>query len=259
MDFFRAFGMGKLDNVSRLETGLGTKKTPFPTSSFPTSQILETIETYWDDLRGSNIAPKRSDIDPRALQGALENAFIVERSGPGAARFRLTGSYLNTLMGMDVRGMQLSSILQMGLRDDFNQHIQSVFEGPKKFTCRLTAHTDAARAHLEPHLQVDLLLLPLYDDRRELSRALGVLHTANSAGDSAGIIPIMAPCRFDSISNIRTEMISEKPTHIPAPYALPKPQVHNYASGFAEAPTVFEHNPRKQLKGERPYLKLVRS
>ena len=75
---------------------------------------IAQVEAYWEALRGTRIVPKRSEIDPRGIEGALENAFIVERVAPGIARLRIAGSHLNDLMGMEVRGMPLTALFNPG-------------------------------------------------------------------------------------------------------------------------------------------------
>ena len=78
---------------------------------------LESIKSYWDDLRGDHAVPTRSDIDPRQIGPYLDRAFILERLAPGLARFRLAGMHLNDLMGMEVRGMPLSCFFQPDARE----------------------------------------------------------------------------------------------------------------------------------------------
>ena len=55
--------------------------------------------------------PRRAEIDPRGIENALEYAFILERIAPGMARIRLAGIHLSDLMGMEVRGMPLTSFI----------------------------------------------------------------------------------------------------------------------------------------------------
>jgi hypothetical protein len=46
---------------------------------------IAQVEAYWNALRGDKLLPKRSEIDPRGIERALENAFILERIAPGCA------------------------------------------------------------------------------------------------------------------------------------------------------------------------------
>ncbi|MDE1130590.1 MAG: PAS domain-containing protein, partial [Ascidiaceihabitans sp.] len=72
---------------------------------------LSQVESYWEALRGSRLVPKRSEIDPRGIEYALEYTFVLERIAIGMARFRIAGSHLCNIMGMEVRGMPLSSFI----------------------------------------------------------------------------------------------------------------------------------------------------
>lgn len=72
---------------------------------------MAQIEAYWEALRGSRLMPKRSEIDPRGIETALEYTFVLERIAIGMARLRIEGSHLNNLMGMEVRGMPLTSFI----------------------------------------------------------------------------------------------------------------------------------------------------
>ncbi len=71
--------------------------------------MLAEVRAYWEGLRVAGDLPRRDQIDPRGIAGALENTFLLERVAPGIARFRLAGMQLHDLMGMDVRGMPLSA------------------------------------------------------------------------------------------------------------------------------------------------------
>ena len=64
---------------------------------------IRQAEAYWTALLTGEGVPMRSQIDPRGLENILEYTFILERIAPGLARFRLAGSHLNNLAGMEVR------------------------------------------------------------------------------------------------------------------------------------------------------------
>ncbi len=72
---------------------------------------IRQAEAYWTALLTGRGVPMRSQIDPRGLENILEYTFILERIAPGLARYRLAGSHLNNLAGMEVRGMPLTTFL----------------------------------------------------------------------------------------------------------------------------------------------------
>lgn len=154
---------------------------------------LSQVEAYWESLRGDRPAPLRSEIDPRGIDSALEFAFILERISPGIARFRLAGMHLNDLMGMEVRGMPLTSFFRSDARHGIGEAMEHVFEQPAKVALDLHGHDESGEASLKGHM----LLLPLRSDLGDISRALGCFVTEGAPGK--------APHRFEiARSDIRS-------------------------------------------------------
>lgn len=139
---------------------------------------LAQIEGYWNALRGSRLLPLRSEIDPRGLKGALEYCFVLERIAPGLARLRVAGSHLGDLMGMEVRGMPISSFLAGGARQEFAEMLEEVFETPATASIMLSAETGFGR----PPLRARMILLPVRSDLGDTSRVLGGFVTEGDIG-----------------------------------------------------------------------------
>jgi hypothetical protein len=146
---------------------------------------LAQIEGYWNALRGSRMLPLRSEIDPRGLKGALEYCFVLERIAPGLARLRVAGSHLGDLMGMEVRGMPISSFLTGSARQEFAEMLEEVFETPATASIMLSAETGFGR----PPVKARMILLPVRSDLGDTSRVLGGLVTDGDIG--------RVPRRFD--------------------------------------------------------------
>ncbi|MEM6727601.1 MAG: PAS domain-containing protein [Pseudomonadota bacterium] len=204
---------------------------------------IAALEAYWQAVRGDRIVPLRADIDPRGIEGALDFAFIVERVTAGVIRFRLAGSQLNELMGMDVRGMPITAFFGTGSRAELLDAVEGVFDGPTVIEFALESAAGAGR----PELPGQMILLPLKSDLGDISRAIGCFPTRGAMG--------RAPRRFELASSIArrplddgitTDPITRRPLR-----ALKAPE-----PGFAEPPAPFERPTRP--KSERPYLKLVR-
>ena len=212
--------------------------------------MIAEVHAYWEALRNGRSVPMRSEVDPRGIERALENAFILERVAPGVARFRLAGTHLNELMGMDVRGMPLSAFFTPGVRDALGKVLDAMFGQPEIVDLTLSGERGIGK----PLMEARLLMLPLKSDLGVVNRALGCLASIGPIG--------RAPRRFD-ITLIKTTSIwsETKPvrseTRYPsAPIAVPQePQV-----GFSEAPAGFTQAPgtRPVVKG-RPALRLVKS
>ncbi len=139
---------------------------------------LAQIEGYWNALRGSRLLPLRSEIDPRGLKGALEFCFVLERIAPGIARLRVAGSHLGDLMGMEVRGMPISSFLASNSRQEFGEMLEEVFETPATASIMLSAETGFGR----PPLRARMILLPVRSDLGDTSRVLGGFVTEGDVG-----------------------------------------------------------------------------
>ena len=200
----------------------------------PDYTVLTQVQAYWESLRGEQILPTRSQIDPSGLDPALHNAFILERIKPGVARLRVAGSHLNDLMGMEVRGMAITSFIQIQARQRFNIMMEELFETPAIGMLDLVNSAGPIDARM--------LLLPLKSDMGDTSRVLGCLITKGT--------PRHSPCRFD----VRTAKITALRSGIASHPVNTSRHAIRPVQGFAEKPFVFDG----ASKRSRPaYLRLV--
>ncbi|MFD1511101.1 PAS domain-containing protein [Lacimonas salitolerans] len=183
---------------------------------------LAQVEAYWTALFRDGQPPARAQIDPRGIEAALEHAFVAERITPTEARIRVGGHHLSDLLGMEVRGMPVSSLIAPEARAAFGDTLRALFD--RTAICRLTLRSPGAIG--QPDLTARLLLLPLRGDGNEISRALGCLI-------SDGVIG-RAPRRF-GITDTTTAPLAARRVTQPAP-------------GMADPPKVFT-----------PHLRLVKS
>lgn len=208
---------------------------------------ISQVEAYWEGLRGMRMMPKRSEIDPRGIESALEYTFVLERIAPGMARIRIAGSHLSDLMGMEVRGMPLTSFITPPGRRQLSDALEEVFQRPAVSELRLSGEVGIDK----PHMDARLLLLPLKSDLGDVSRVLGCFVAQGDIG--------RAPRRFD-IVGAKIRPISA-PSTLPASQPEPKPvvereTVRTAVEGFSEPETPFEaHTPRPDV----PYLRLVKN
>lgn len=203
------------------------------------------LEAYWQALRPpSGALPKRADFDPRGISDLLHATMLLERIAPGQVRIRLAGMALGDLLGLDLRGMPLSSLVVPDWRAGLATVLERVFDGPTRAHLRLTGE----RGILRPSFGGDLLILPMLGHSGDCDRALACLITTGSMG--------RAPRRFD-LTTVEHRLIDGLPAPArataprppaPAPVRTPEPM------GMAEAPARFAPAP----KG-RPYLRLVRN
>lgn len=206
------------------------------------------VETYWNALRGPHGVPKRSDIDPRGIENALEYAFILEKIAPGLARLRIAGSHLSDVMGMEVRGMPISSFISPTGRKGFAETLEKITSVPAIARLDLSAETGIGK----PPLAAKMLLLPLQSDFGDINRILGCFETQGEIR--------RAPRRFNIL---RTEIVDLSD----ATKENARPKVSEKqpdAEGFAEPRAMFRHRDRSDdvLSNGKPrptYLKLVKS
>lgn len=188
----------------------------------PDHPALAQLRGYWEGLRAGGRLPARSEIDPRGIERALEFAFVADRVAPGVARLRLAGMHLNDLLGMEVRGMPLTALIDPAFRDAVQDHVERAFAAPAVVELRL----DAAAGIGRPALSARLLLLPLRDERGEGCRLLGGLACDGTIG--------RAPRRFRLVSASVQEIGggAEPPT-------AARPAIEP-AEGLADAPSPFK-------------------
>ena len=213
---------------------------------------LAQVGAYWEALRGARLMPNRAEIDPRGIEVALEYSFIVERIAPGIARLRIAGSHLNDLMGMEVRGMPLTSFITAGSRRQVSDTLEEVFETPATCTLHLMSEANASQSTLEARM----LLMPLKSDLGDVSRILGVLVSQGDIGRSPRRFDVtrcqLRPILAGTSSVFQAPVTPSKPNAPPKPATTATPLV----AGFAEPKVPFKAStPRR----EAPYLRLVKN
>mmetsp|Transcript_27758 Transcript_27758/g.51686 ORF Transcript_27758/g.51686 Transcript_27758/m.51686 type:complete len:239 (+) Transcript_27758:46-762(+) len=208
---------------------------------------ISQVEAYWEGLRGMRMMPKRSEIDPRGIESALEYTFVLERIAPGMARIRIAGSHLSDLMGMEVRGMPLTSFITPPGRRQVSDALEEVFQRPAVSELRLSGEGGVDK----PPMDARLLLLPLKSDLGDVSRVLGCFVAQGDIG--------RAPRRFDVVgAKIRPiSAPSTLPISQPEVTQTPKREpVRSSVDGFAEPKAPFKADtPRPDV----PYLRLVKN
>ncbi len=187
---------------------------------------IRQAEAYWTALLKGDGVPSRSQVDPRGLENVLEYTFILERIAPGLARFRLAGSHLNKLAGMEVRGMPVTAFFDPSSRSGLKDVLEQVFATPAIAELGLISGGNLSRARL----QARMILLPLKSDLGDVSRILGVMVSDGAIGAT--------PRRF-ALADQRVRAVSD----IQAP-ARSAPQEN---AGFAEDQSEFTR-PARHLR-----------
>lgn len=161
--------------------------------------VLEELEQYWRDLRGARRIPVRSEVDPARIDSALPYAFILDRVAPGVGRLRVAGQKLATFVGIEARGLPLTSFFTADARDMVMRQTELVFSRPALVEVPIVS----ARSLGRPKLTGRMLLLPLLGPDGQVSRALGAILTDGMTGRT--------PRRFDIAdgAEIRCEEMPE--------------------------------------------------
>ncbi|WP_232014442.1 PAS domain-containing protein [Cereibacter sphaeroides] len=184
---------------------------------------LALLRSYWHELRlrAEGELPRRGDIDPRRIEEALSCAFLAERIAPGMARFRLAGMHLADLMGIDVRGIPISTLFDVDSRERLASVVARVLTGPGVGEIWLESPASLGRAALTGRL----LLLPL---RAEGSQPLifGCLVTDGAIG--------RAPRRL-TILRSAVDMVDAQPRYL-APARFRRGRARTAAAAAARRP-----------------------
>lgn len=250
-------GRGRFGNVISLGMRAGG-----PGSGPVTYPAVSQVDAYWEGLRDGRLMPKRSEVDPRGLEGALEYALLMEMVAPGVARVRVSGLHLTDLLGMEVRGMPLTAFFEPADRNRVADLLQDVVTGPKVVEMELISPSGIGR----PALTAKLFLAPLEAENDHRPRLLACLQAKGEIGRT--------PRRL-KIKDVHTRRIvasAQAPTQggasetlpiRPDPLRLPEEQ---RVPGFADAtrdfvPGATSDAPRagRTYASERPYLRLVKT
>lgn len=223
---------------------------------------LRLVEAYWRGLVGGDgKVPLRSQIDPRGIESALEYAFLGERIAPMLAKLRVAGTHINELMGMDMSGMPLSTLITPEDRDQLGAALGKLFSDGLEVRLRLVAEEGFGKGKLTG----DLLLLPLRSDLGDMSRMLGVLVTHGRIGRTPRRFRIESIAMRAPLHG--TEQDAPPPAIAPAPApergSSPAP-VPELLRGLAESQTPFNPAPRRAADvpppgtpKRPPYLRLI--
>lgn len=196
---------------------------------------LAEIDAYWTALRGARPMPKRQELDPRGIEGALPNSFLLQRIAPGPTRIRLAGSQLAEILGTEIRGMAIQSL--------FTPYYQSIIEKSAEEVCSRPAIAQfwlsGERGNGKPAMEARMTLWPLADDQGRATQILGALSCKGRAG--------AAPRRFHIASYRLLEI--DAATH--------KPRLT-----FAEDAQLYDDSPAPSVRNRAagvPYLWLVKN
>ncbi len=125
---------------------------------------------YWNERRGSRLAPERGDVEPGAIREILGDSFIVSFDAAGDHPFRLAGTRVCALFGHELKGEPFVQLWDLASRNPLRELAAAVADEAGPVVAGVGARTaQGSSADLE------LLLLPLYHRGKMRVRLLGVL------------------------------------------------------------------------------------
>lgn len=131
---------------------------------------VRKLFAYWNERRGSRLAPERGDIEPGAIRGILGDSFIITFDPVADHPFRLAGTRVCALFGLELKEAPFVQLWDQASRKPVRELTAIVADEAVAIVAGVTAKTaQGSRADLE------LLLLPLYHRGKTHVRLLGVL------------------------------------------------------------------------------------
>lgn len=138
-----------------------------------TSQVLFS---YWNEVRGDRMAPRRFEIEPARIATILSETFILERQSASDYCFRLAGTRICEHFDQELRNRNLLDMVAYADRLVLEDRLATVVA--QGAVGRFEFETLAG----EHRGRCEMLLLPLTDTRDTVTRLLGAMSLID-AGD----------------------------------------------------------------------------
>jgi hypothetical protein len=134
------------------------------------TKASQIVYAYWNEVRGTRLAPSRFEIEPSRIADVLPETFVLERSDGGAYRYRLAGTRLCEQLGVDLRGSDFLA----GWESDEETVLTHQFYlmAAQGAVTRLSIELEGASGRAA---EFEALILPLVHTRDTVSRFLGVM------------------------------------------------------------------------------------
>lgn len=124
---------------------------------------------YWNEVRGSRMAPTRFEIEPSRIAPILSETFILERTRRASYAFRLAGTKICEQLGRELRGEDFLSLVP----EDgaiLSKALEAVTGDGAGVVMEIEAETGDARS-----VTFEAIVLPLVHPASEVTRYLGAM------------------------------------------------------------------------------------
>jgi hypothetical protein len=136
---------------------------------------LQTLYSYWNQVRAGRIAPQRLDIEPSAIAPILSETFMLERLDGGTYQFRLAGTRLCELFGSELRGRNFLDDWSDDDRATLERMLATLSEQGAGATLVIEGSSDVRH-----RVELEALLLPLLHGGSRINRIIGVMTTTSA-------------------------------------------------------------------------------
>ena len=128
-----------------------------------------TLYAYWNEIRAGRTAPRRLEVEPSRISSVLPETFMLERIDPSSYRYRLAGTRLCEIFGVELRDTDML--------DGWCASDRAVLVRSLASTCAQGAVTlivVEAKSETARHIQLEAILLPLTHGE-EITRVIGAM------------------------------------------------------------------------------------
>jgi hypothetical protein len=210
-------------------------------------KTINALFDYWNATRAGRPAPLRKEIQPGDIKRILPHVFILEREDALTYRFRLAGTGLCGVYGMEFRNHNLLSMWQEDCHASLGHALADVTANAN---ISIVEYTAATNDHREATFE--MILLPLAQDNGAITRVLGAAVPVDEfpwIGDH-----LFARQWIDRLQILDPERMPKREHAVEAARRIVRekpPLVSAHISSLA--------NRRPPLRSERSYLRLVKA
>ena len=139
-----------------------------------TSDKLKAAYAVWDAARAGRIAPRRDEIVPANLRGALTFTYVLDVVDAGKDfRFRFAGDRIIQFMGRRYAGELLSEQTSSVFFDNMRQMFSACVAARAPVTSGVRQATYPGKDFLE----VEAMVLPISDNGSDVTHLFGAFET----------------------------------------------------------------------------------
>lgn len=134
----------------------------------------QALFVYWNEVRGTRIAPRRLEIQPARISELLLDTFILERAdGASDFRFRLAGTRVAARFGLQLKADSFASSWREGDQGVLTHHLASIVDLGRVGVFTGEANLLADREGEDyPAYTFELIVLPLFHSGETIDRLL---------------------------------------------------------------------------------------